>query len=148
MNLDGQDLSHVTILEEGESIDIAFLPESGTTFTGVLDGSRMRGSDDLFYKFWDEFHFPEYFGWNWDALRDCLCDLQWIGANSFFLIIRNAECLLADDFEARQIFCRLINDVVRWRTVQKERNPSDSDLRAIFICSPGSRREFLESLDS
>lgn len=32
---------------------------------------------ELFDLFADQFAFPEYFGFNLDALYDCLCDLSW-----------------------------------------------------------------------
>ncbi|MFK0106416.1 barstar family protein [Streptomyces sp. NPDC091217] len=37
--------------------------------------------DDVFQKFWDAFRLPDYFGWNWPALRDCLRDLGWLSSD-------------------------------------------------------------------
>ena len=37
-------------------------------------------------------HFPEWFGGNWDALHDCLTDLEWVPAtNGYVLIFEQAE---------------------------------------------------------
>jgi RNAse (barnase) inhibitor barstar len=44
---------------------------------------------DLFRSLSGQLQFPNYFGHNWDALFDCLCDLHWIP---------NYEvCILHDD---------------------------------------------------
>jgi Barstar (barnase inhibitor) len=40
--------------------------------------------------------FPEYFGENWDALYDSLCDLPWLAGDGCVLLILSAERLLAD----------------------------------------------------
>ncbi|MDP3156512.1 MAG: barstar family protein [Archangium sp.] len=34
----------------------------------------------------DALDFPNYFGRNWDALSDCLCDLSWLAAGPVMLI--------------------------------------------------------------
>jgi RNAse (barnase) inhibitor barstar len=33
--------------------------------------------------------FPDYFGWNWDALVDCLCDLSWISEKQVVIFHRD-----------------------------------------------------------
>ena len=35
-------------------------------------------SQSLFRCFESALRFPGYFGWNWDALRNCLLDLTWL----------------------------------------------------------------------
>ncbi len=34
--------------------------------------------------------FPAWFGGNWDALEDCLCDLSWIAAGGYVLLFEDA----------------------------------------------------------
>jgi hypothetical protein len=41
--------------------------------------------------------FPEWFGGNWDALEDCLCDLSWRPGEGHVLVLRGATALPADD---------------------------------------------------
>jgi len=35
--------------------------------------------------------FPEYFGNNWDALEDCITDLDWVAANGYILLYTQPE---------------------------------------------------------
>jgi RNAse (barnase) inhibitor barstar len=37
--------------------------------------------------------FPDYFGYNWDALEDCLTDLDWLDARGTLLILSHADRL-------------------------------------------------------
>jgi len=41
--------------------------------------------------------FPEWFGGNWDALEDCLCDLAWRPGEGHVLVFRGAGGVPADD---------------------------------------------------
>ncbi len=35
--------------------------------------------------------FPAYFGRNWDAVDECLRDLEWLGANRVVLVVEGAD---------------------------------------------------------
>ncbi len=35
--------------------------------------------------------FPDWFGQNWDALADCLCDLSWLTAQGYLLQLEGVE---------------------------------------------------------
>ena len=41
--------------------------------------------------------FPEWFGGNWDALEDCLCDLSWRRGDGHVIVLRGADALGAED---------------------------------------------------
>jgi RNAse (barnase) inhibitor barstar len=43
-----------------------------------LDGARMTEPQLLMQEFAKQLEFPNYFGHNWDALEDCLADLDWL----------------------------------------------------------------------
>jgi Barstar (barnase inhibitor) len=41
--------------------------------------------------------FPAWFGGNWDALEDCLCDLAWRAGDGHVFVLRNTQDLPPDD---------------------------------------------------
>ncbi len=55
---------------------------------GVFEASIADVNDDkdLFAVISNAMHFPDYFGHNWDALDECLGDMDWLPAN----VLRNA----------------------------------------------------------
>jgi hypothetical protein len=61
--------------------------------------------------------FPDWYGQNLDALKDCLTDLSWCQAPGYVLIISRSEILYADDpvgFQAlNEVFAAA---VAEWRS--------------------------------
>lgn len=51
----------------------------------------------LLRRFAEAFAFPAYFGHNWDALADCLGDLEWLPAEGYVLTLGNLQDLRAAD---------------------------------------------------
>ena len=47
----------------------------------------IRSKQKLFAIFADKLHFPNYFGWNWDALEECLRDLSWLSPGQSIAIV-------------------------------------------------------------
>lgn len=54
--------------------------------------------------------FPDYFGHNWDALEECLTDLEWLPAKGYILVITDAGCVLPDDEEEYETFLEILRD--------------------------------------
>jgi hypothetical protein len=44
------------------------------------------------------FRFPDYFRGSWDSVEACLCDLAWLPAPGYVLLVRNASALWAHDY--------------------------------------------------
>lgn len=61
-----------------------------------LNGKRMLSLDGILDEFSAVYQFPEYFGYNWDALDECINDLDWINARAFVLILMNFDIMLAE----------------------------------------------------
>lgn len=58
----------------------------------------MASRSGLFDEFAAAFQFPEYFGGNWDALSECLCDRDLFpGANGIAVLIRDFGKVLLDE---------------------------------------------------
>ena len=61
-------------------------------------------------------HFPDWFGDNWDALKDCLTDLTWRKAPGYMIILEECNALAQAapaDFETALEVFRLVAD--DWR---------------------------------
>ncbi|WP_237281851.1 barstar family protein [Streptomyces griseochromogenes] len=101
----------------------------------------MVDSDGVFAQFYEHLHLPDYFGWNWDALRDCLQDLGWIPASHFLLTVDDAESALSGSPEERAIFYQALTDAARYWAAKPEL-PGQKRPHSEYFCRlPRRRRE-------
>jgi RNAse (barnase) inhibitor barstar len=61
----------------------------------VIRGSKAESSTALFDECGAALQFPEYFGENWDALLECLTDLEWLPGDAYLLLVTDSHLLLA-----------------------------------------------------
>lgn len=73
------------------NIDIG---EKGSHYIACIDGGTTQTWDDFFKEIGLAFNFPEYYGHNLHAFRDCINDLSWIEQDNYILIINNSDFLL------------------------------------------------------
>lgn len=56
-----------------------------------LDLAGARGKSALLDRCAKALRFPAHFGKNWDALNDCLTDLDWLSGKGLVVIVTNAN---------------------------------------------------------
>ena len=76
----------------------------------VIKGRHCKTPENLFAEFARALEFPDYFGHNWDALEECLADLEWLPAKGYVLLITDAGCVLPDDEEEYETFLEILRD--------------------------------------
>lgn len=52
----------------------------------IIHLSNITSEEQLFNELNNKFKFPEYFGFNWNAVNDCLRDLHWIEQKNIALV--------------------------------------------------------------
>lgn len=60
------------------------------------DVSSVKNDPDLFEVVSASLGFPDYFGNNWDAMDECLSDMEWLPADGYVLLLSSAEMLWKD----------------------------------------------------
>jgi RNAse (barnase) inhibitor barstar len=86
----------------GDAGRAAFLlPPAGSSFVARLDGARIADEQRLFEELNASLRFPVYFGWNWDAVSDCLRDLSWLPADHYLIVVEHSALLLRDSADDR-----------------------------------------------
>ena len=110
----------------------------------------------LFTALADVLKFPDYFGMNWDALNECICDLSWLPA-AHVNIIHHDIPLIKDKKELTTYLSILDSAVREWETVgsnciflyPERKNPNTEPLiahRKLFVTFPIEYKEFIESI--
>lgn len=83
----------------------------------VVDGRRCGTKRRCLAELARAFACPPYFGGTWDALEDCLTDLEWLPGAGYRLLIRAADRLLPRDADGYATLVALLGDVGRaWGT--------------------------------
>jgi RNAse (barnase) inhibitor barstar len=97
--------------------DAALPPPPPGFVERVLDGRRCATKRALLDEFARVLAFPPHFGRTWDALEDCLTDLDWLPGAGYRLVIRAADQLLPRDAAGYAALVPLLEDVGRaWGT--------------------------------
>lgn len=74
---------------------------------------KVQGKEELLKVLGAIFSFPDYFGFNWDALSDCLRDFNWIEKKGIVLV--HNEIPELDDQSLRIYLEILIDTVQDWK---------------------------------
>jgi RNAse (barnase) inhibitor barstar len=69
----------------------------------VLRGEKMRSFASLYDEISAALQFPYYFGNNFNALQECLVDLEWYPAAAYVVVLLNAADTLSAEKEEDQI---------------------------------------------
>jgi len=76
----------------------------------VIKGAKCQTTDGLLTECARVLDFPDYFGHNWDALEECLADLEWLPAKGYILLITDAAHVLPDDETHYETFLEILCD--------------------------------------
>ncbi len=87
----------------------------------------LRSKRKLLAQYAGQLSLPDYFGWNWDALDECLRDLSWLEANRP-VIIAHAGLPFHGHRHTRQTYLELLQGAVQFWVS----GPQPHRLRVIF----------------
>lgn len=76
-----------------------------------FDGAEMRDVDSLFDSYARQFMFPEYFGANWPAFKECMTHLSGLPAPAYLTVIRQGGLVLSSEPADLPTYLRIIDDV-------------------------------------
>ena len=75
--------------------------------------SKIKGKEELLNNLRIALNFPDYFGFNWDALFDCLRDFHWIDKKGIVLVHDEMPILSDDDFKT---YLEILNGAIQdWK---------------------------------
>jgi Barstar (barnase inhibitor) len=133
----------VNVCSPGTVVEVAaVLPAAGRIVVARLDGTKMFDADHALYEFTDALRFPAYFGWNWDALSDCLRDLNWLSADGYLLVVENAPRILSASVADRQLLFGILSSAVRYWSSPLGKMPVA--FRVVLLCDEEEQAELLK----
>lgn len=97
------------VLKPGQRVDSA-VNTPGGFIRRVISGASCRSASGLFAEMARVLEFPDYFGHNWDALEECLADLEWLPAKGYVVLFTDAQLILPDDEEEFATFLEVLSD--------------------------------------
>lgn len=77
-----------------------------------LDGKHIARKEQLLNHVAVALRFPEHFGHNWDALEECLTDLEWIDGGGYVIYYDHIDGLLAAHPDQFETFVEIVKDAV------------------------------------
>ena len=82
-----------------------------------LDGKTIADKAGFLQTIADVMAFPNYFGQNWDALEDCLTDLDWLNGDRFILLYDQPDSFAQRDPSEWLVALDILRSAVAyWRT--------------------------------
>jgi hypothetical protein len=92
-----------TALSKGEIYTQLCMEAEIGYYTAYLRGKRCKTEDFFFNEVSAAFQFPYYFGENWAAMDECLCDLEWLYASKIFVVVDDFSCMFSNQAHIQDI---------------------------------------------
>ena len=109
-----------------------------------LRGQKMQTAPQLFDEFAAALQIPYYFGENWNALWECLTDLEWLPDGACILMILDGTQLLAGEESLAMFLDFLAVACDEWTATEKgPLEPVPRPFHVVFQCSPAEEVAFL-----
>jgi len=77
-----------------------------------IDGKNIQRKEQLLNHVATALHFPKSFGHNWDALEECLTDLEWVDADGYILYYDHIDGLLETHPDQFETLVEILRDAV------------------------------------
>jgi RNAse (barnase) inhibitor barstar len=97
------------IVTAGQRAESLVHPPPGLVLK-IIKGLHCKTPATLYAEFARALEFPDYFGHNWDALEECLADLEWLPAKGYILLITDAASVLSNDETEYETFLEILRD--------------------------------------
>lgn len=81
-----------------------------STFMATLDGNRCCTEAMLHKELSEVLRFPLHYGKNFDAMYDCLTDLEWLGVDAIYFLITHPTLICCEEENHSE---ELFKDVLR-----------------------------------
>jgi RNAse (barnase) inhibitor barstar len=81
-----------------------------------IDGKNIERKEQLLNHVATALHFPNHFGQNWDALEECLTDLEWVDGDGYLIYFDHIDGLLTAHPDQFATFVEIVRDAVEsWK---------------------------------
>lgn len=95
--------------------------ENGRTyFVATINAMKCISRNGLLKEFANCFDFPAYFGYNLDALDECMRDLSWLQEKNFKIIVRNMSVLKEKNKSQADLLIECLNFYKNYWDAQKK----------------------------
>lgn len=81
---------------------VHYLQHNREYFVGQIQSINCKDKSELLKEMAAVFQFPNYFGYNWDALDECMRDLNWLKFWGVAIIFNEYDKLLKDDLRSKE----------------------------------------------
>ncbi len=116
---------HFALPEQISAVQTKLTNSSIATFE--FDASSIKNDEVLFSAISKSLEFPDYFGGNWDAINECLSDMEWNEAEGYVLFVTNASELWRD---AAYTAGKLVST---WQFVAEQWSQEDIPFHLVFV---------------
>jgi RNAse (barnase) inhibitor barstar len=101
--------SSLLIIPSGTTATALVRPPAGFVVRQI-HGKKCTTPTGIFNEFARALDFPDYFGHNWDALEECLADLEWLPAKGYVILVTEAQCVIPDEEEEYETLLEVLSD--------------------------------------
>ena len=77
-----------------------------------IDGKNITRKEQLLNHAATAMHFPKSFGQNWDALEECLIDLEWVDGDGYLIYYDHIDGFLAAHPDQFETLVEILRDAV------------------------------------